>query len=63
MGLSFGLGPFVLGLLADEVGAHTALLLIPLFLAGAALLALRLRASADAPQVGNRPAEIAQQMA
>jgi fucose permease len=63
MGLSFGLGPFVLGLLADEVGAHAALLLIPLFLVAAALLALRLRGSADAPQVGNRPAEIAQQMA
>jgi MFS family permease len=63
MGLSFGLGPFLLGLLADEVGAHTALLLIPLFLAAAALLALRLRGSADAPKVGNRPAEIAQQMA
>jgi fucose permease len=63
MGLSFGLGPFLLGLLADEVGAHTALLLIPLFLAGAALLALGLRGSAGAPQIGDRPAEVAQQMA
>ncbi len=63
MGLSFGVGPFVLGLLADEVGAHTALLLIPLFLAGAGLLALRLRGSAGAPQVGDRPAEIVEQMA
>ena len=63
MGLSFGVGPFLLGLLADEVGAHTALLLIPLFLAGAAVLVLGLRGSAGAPQVGDRPAEIVEQMA
>jgi MFS family permease len=70
MGLSFGVGPFVLGLLADEVGAHTALLLIPLFLAGAAALALGLRGPvgaggglAGAPQVGDRPADIVEQMA
>jgi MFS family permease len=63
MGLSFGVGPFLLGVLADEVGTHTALLLIPFFLAGAALLVLRLRSSVSAPEIGDRPAEIAQQMA
>ncbi|GIH09203.1 hypothetical protein Rhe02_72700 [Rhizocola hellebori] len=63
MGLSFGVGPFLLGLLADEVGAHTALLLIPLFLAGAAVLALGVRSSASTPKIGDRPAEVAQQMA
>lgn len=43
MGLSFGAGPLLLGVLADRVGAHTALLLVPVFLAVAAVLAWRLR--------------------
>jgi MFS family permease len=45
MGLSFGAGPLLLGMLADRVGAHTALLLVPVFIAVAALLAWRLRSS------------------
>jgi MFS family permease len=43
MGLSFGAGPLLLGVLADRVGAHTALLLVPVFIGVAALLAWRLR--------------------
>ncbi len=62
MGLSFGLGPFLLGLLADRVGAHTALLLIPFFLAAAALLALGLRSSSS-PHLANHAPEIAEQIA
>jgi MFS family permease len=45
MGLSFGVGPLLLGLLADKVGAHKALLLVPIFIAAAAFLAWRLRSS------------------
>jgi fucose permease len=63
MGLSFGVGPLMLGLLADEVGAHAALLLVPVFLAGAAALAWRLSRSADSPKLGDGPAEIVEQMA
>jgi predicted MFS family arabinose efflux permease len=43
MGLSCGVGPLLLGLLADAVGAHPALLLVPVFIVAAALLAWRLR--------------------
>jgi len=49
MGLSFGIGPLLLGLVADSVGAHPALLLVPLFIVAAALLAWRLASSAKAP--------------
>lgn len=62
MGVSFGVGPFVLGLLADEVGTHSALLLVPAFLAVAAALAWWLRGSIRPPQVGDRPAQVAQQV-
>lgn len=51
MGLSFGAGPFLLGLLADSVTAHKALLLVPVFILIAALLAWRL-----AVLTGARPA-------
>ncbi|MBV1849111.1 MFS transporter [Catellatospora tritici] len=42
MAVSFGAGPLALGLVADQVGPHTAFLLIPLLLAAAAALALRI---------------------
>ncbi len=41
MAVSFGAGPLLLGLVADQVGAHTAFLLIPVLIAGAAYLAWR----------------------
>lgn len=49
MGLSFGVGPLLLGLIADEVGTHKALLLVPVSIVAAALLAWRLTGSAKAP--------------
>lgn len=63
MGVSFGVAPFALGVLADEVGAHGALLLVPAFIAVAAALAWWLRASTSAPQLRDRPVEIAEQAA
>ena len=50
--LAFGVAPFALGVIADRVGPHTAFLLVPLFLAGAAAAAwrLRVRARAVAPE-------------
>jgi fucose permease len=42
MAVGFGIAPFVLGAFADRVGAHTAFLLVPLFLAAAAALAVPL---------------------
>jgi fucose permease len=42
MAVGFGIAPFVLGALADRVGAHTAFLLVPGFLLAAALLVLPL---------------------
>jgi cyanate permease len=75
MGVSFGAGPFVLGLLADQVGAHTALLLIPVFIVIASLLAWRLAATtrldaraalitagAGTPEVSDRQPEVMQQV-
>jgi cyanate permease len=56
MGFSFGVGPFVLGVLADEVGTHTALLLVPAFLAAAAALAWWLHASMNAQGLSLRGA-------
>ncbi len=38
MAVGFGASPLLLGVVADQVGAHTAFLLVPLFLAGAAAL-------------------------
>ncbi|HZM78154.1 MAG TPA: MFS transporter [Candidatus Limnocylindrales bacterium] len=48
MGLSFGIGPLLLGLVADGVGTHRALLLVPVFIVAAALLAWRLAATPKA---------------
>lgn len=45
MAVSFGAGPLLLGLVADQVGAHTAFLFIPLLIAGAAYLAWRFAAT------------------
>jgi predicted MFS family arabinose efflux permease len=45
MAIGFGLGPLLLGLVADQVGAHLAFLLIPLLIVAAALLAWRFAAS------------------
>ena len=56
MGLSFGAGPLILGLLADRVGAHTALLLVPVFIGVAAVLAWRLRSAVAQPVDSERPA-------
>jgi len=58
---SFGLSPFLLGLIADRVGPHTAFLLVPAYLAGAAALAWRLRRDdrpghPKVPQAGGRAA-------
>ncbi|MFD0595771.1 MFS transporter [Catellatospora coxensis] len=49
MAVSFGAGPLLLGLVADQVGAHTAFLFIPLLIAGAAYLAWRFAATARTP--------------
>jgi predicted MFS family arabinose efflux permease len=46
--VAFGLAPFALGLIADRVGPHSAFLLVPLFLGGAATAAWRLRGRAPA---------------
>lgn len=60
MGLSFGAGPLLLGLLADRVGAHTALLLVPVLIGVAALLAWRLRsATSRTVEVAETAAEVA----
>jgi MFS family permease len=42
-GVAFGLAPFALGVMADRVGPHTAFLLVPVFLLGAATAAWLLR--------------------
>ncbi|WBB65013.1 MFS transporter [Micromonospora sp. WMMD812] len=52
MGIGFGIAPVVLGRVADGVGPHLAFLLLPGFIAVAALLAVRLGRSLRA----NRPA-------
>ncbi|MCL7458902.1 MFS transporter [Micromonospora sp. MSM11] len=50
MGVGFGIAPVVLGWVADGVGPHLAFLLLPAFIAAAALLAARLgRALRPAP--------------
>jgi fucose permease len=45
MGLSFGVGPLILGVIADRVGQHSAFLLVPVLLVVAAGLAWRLAAA------------------
>lgn len=42
MAVGFGIAPFVLGAFADRVGTHSAFLLVPVFLAGAAGLVVPL---------------------
>ncbi|WP_446218321.1 MFS transporter [Micromonospora sp. IBHARD004] len=42
MGVGFGIAPVALGWVADGVGPHLAFLLLPVFIAAAALLAVRL---------------------
>ncbi|GAA1361445.1 MFS transporter [Catellatospora chokoriensis] len=49
MAVSFGAGPLLLGLVADQVGAHTAFLFIPVLIAGAALLAWRFATTTRTP--------------
>ncbi|WP_155374329.1 MFS transporter [Catellatospora vulcania] len=49
MAVSFGAGPLLLGLVADQVGAHTAFLFIPLLIAGAAFLAWRFATTTRTP--------------
>ncbi|ASW56700.1 sugar MFS transporter [Plantactinospora sp. KBS50] len=47
--VGFGIAPVVLGWVADGVGPHLAFLLLPLFIAAAVLLAVRLRRELFAP--------------
>jgi predicted MFS family arabinose efflux permease len=55
--LAFGVSPFALGVIADRVGPHTAFLLVPAFLVGAATLAWRLgRYPAAVPAVATAAA-------
>ncbi|GAB4046678.1 MFS transporter [Catellatospora paridis] len=49
MAVSFGAGPLLLGLVADQVGAHTAFLFIPVLIAGAAVLAWRFATTTRTP--------------
>lgn len=49
MAVSFGAGPLLLGLVADQVGAHTAFLFIPVLIAGAAFLAWRFATATRTP--------------
>jgi fucose permease len=56
MAVSFGAGPLLLGLVADQVGAHTAFLFIPLLIAGAAYLAWRFAATSRTPALAADPA-------
>jgi fucose permease len=55
MAVGFGIAPFALGAFADRVGAHSAFLLVPLFLAAAAGLVLPLARRLTAA-AGPRPA-------
>jgi fucose permease len=63
MAVSFGIAPFALGAFADRVGAHTAFVLVPLLLAGAALLVLplgrRLATDADRTAPAAQPVSVA----
>jgi predicted MFS family arabinose efflux permease len=56
--LAFGVSPFVLGLVADRTGPHIAFLLVPVFLAGAAALAWRLRRPAEPAAELDAPAAV-----
>ncbi|MER7330267.1 MULTISPECIES: MFS transporter [unclassified Micromonospora] len=57
MGVGFGIAPVALGWVADGVGPHLAFLLLPAFIAAAALLTVRLnRALRPAPAEPRTPA-------
>ncbi|MFG3699642.1 MFS transporter [Micromonospora sp. NPDC047620] len=59
MGVGFGIAPVALGWVADGVGPHLAFLLLPGFIAAAALLAARLgRALRPAPAEVRTPAAV-----
>jgi MFS family permease len=55
VGIGFGIAPVVLGRVADSVGPHLAFLLLPVFIAVAALLALRLARALRLPPVAAPP--------
>ncbi|TCB99811.1 MFS transporter [Micromonospora zingiberis] len=55
MGVGFGIAPVALGWVADGVGAHLAFLLLPGFIAVAALLAVRLGRALPAPAPAEQP--------
>ncbi|MEV4414656.1 MFS transporter [Catellatospora sp. NPDC049609] len=59
MAVSFGAGPLLLGLVADQVGAHTAFLLIPVLIGGAAYLAWRFAGAARVSHPAAEPAPAA----
>ena len=56
MGVGFGIAPVALGWVADGVGAHSAFLLLPGFIAVAALLAVRLGRALPTPTPVEQPA-------
>ncbi|MGC5332955.1 MFS transporter [Micromonospora sp. DT62] len=59
MGVGFGIAPVALGWVADGVGPHLAFLLLPAFIAAAALLAARLgRALRPAPAETRSPTPV-----
>ncbi|MEW2473808.1 MFS transporter [Micromonospora gifhornensis] len=55
MAVGFGIAPVALGWVADGVGAHLAFLLLPGFIAVAALLAVRLGRALPTPTPAERP--------
>ncbi|WP_144122197.1 MFS transporter [Catellatospora sichuanensis] len=59
MAVSFGAGPLLLGLVADQVGAHTAFLFIPVLIAGAAFLAWRFATTTRTPLTPALAADLA----
>ncbi|MFI6264494.1 MFS transporter [Micromonospora sp. NPDC051006] len=60
MGIGFGIAPVLLGRVADGIGPHLAFLLLPAFIAAAALLAVRLGRSLRAahPTAEREPATV-----
>ncbi|MEV6690079.1 MFS transporter [Micromonospora sp. NPDC051196] len=55
MGVGFGIAPVALGWVADGVGTHSAFLLLPGFIAAAALLAVRLGRALPTPTPAEQP--------
>jgi MFS family permease len=56
MAVAFGASPLLLGAVADQVGAHTAFLLVPVFLAGAVALVPPLARGLVEPVIVSAPA-------